>query len=195
MSDVHCPARIILARHGEAEYESDLVGTSGGSLTARGRSQAVELGDRLVSERVAAVFCSELARAVQTAELAAARLGLPVTVRERLDEFDGGDARGGPYDAAVFEPPLEAWLGGDLTVGFPGGESGADVVARVLAVLDAVADTFRGETVLVVSHGGVILALLGALSPGAPGNPAGADDVPNGASCVLERDADGWRAG
>lgn len=193
MSDLHCPARILLARHGEAEYESDLVGTSGGNLTVLGRRQAAELGVRLSSERVAAVLCSELARAVQTAELAAGALGLPVTVRERLDEFDVGDARGGPYVPEVFEPPLERWLTGDLAAGLPSGETGADVVARVLPVLDSIADMFRGETVLVVTHGGVILALLGALAPNAPGNPAHANDVPNCSTYLLERDAHGWR--
>lgn len=195
MSDLHCPVRVILARHGETEYESDLMGTSGGSLTALGRSQAAELGERLRTERVAAVFCSELARAVQTAEIAAVRLGLPVSVRERLDEFDVGDARGKPWDAELIEPPLEAWLAGDVSARVPGGESGSDVLARVLPVLDSIADSFRGETVLVVSHGGVTLALLGTLAPGAPGNPGHANDVPNCATHVLERDADGWRVG
>ena len=71
MSDVHCPARIIVARHGEAEYERPEMNASGGSLTSLGREQARELGERLRSERVAGVVCSELSRAVQTAEIAA----------------------------------------------------------------------------------------------------------------------------
>jgi 2,3-bisphosphoglycerate-dependent phosphoglycerate mutase len=66
-------------------------------------------------------------------------------------------------------------------------------VERVLAVLDDLADHFRGETVLVVSHGGVILALMGRLAPGSPDAPKDAYDVPNCSSYVLERDADGWR--
>jgi broad specificity phosphatase PhoE len=57
------------------------------------------------------------------------------------------------------------------------------------------ADRFRGETVLAVSHGGVILALVGRLAPGSPSAPADAYDVPNCSTYVLERDADGWRLG
>jgi broad specificity phosphatase PhoE len=68
-------------------------------------------------------------------------------------------------------------------------------VTRVLAVLDEVADLFRGETVLAVSHGGVILALMGGLAPGSPAAPKDAYDVPNCATYALERDADGWRVG
>jgi len=54
---------------------------------------------------------------------------------------------------------------------------------------------FRGETVLVVSHGGVILALWGRIAPGSPLAPADDDDVPNCSTYVFERDADGWRVG
>jgi broad specificity phosphatase PhoE len=192
VSDVHCPARIIVARHGEAEYETPEMNAAGGSLTALGRAQARELGERLRPEKVAAVICSELSRAVQTAEIAAAVLGLPVRVRERLQEFPAGDYLGRPYDDDFFAPMCRAWLAGDLDQGVPGGETGRQTADRVLAVLEDVADQFRGETVLAVTHGGVILTLWGAIAPGSPKAPAN-EDVLNGSSYVFERDADGWR--
>ena len=102
MSDLHCPARIIVARHGEAEYESDAMTAAGGSLTALGRDQARALGERLSGERVAGIVTSDLARAVQTAELVARVLDLPVRVREGLQEFPPGDFWGRPYDHAFF---------------------------------------------------------------------------------------------
>jgi len=193
VSDLHCPARIIVARHGETEYERPEMGVAGGSLTALGRSQARELGERLRGERVAGIVCSELSRAVQTAEIAAAVLGLPVSVRERLQEFAVGDYLGRDFDPAFFGSVLGAWLKGDLEPGVPGGETGRQVADRVMPVLDEVADRFRGETVLVVTHGGVILTLFGLLAPGSPYAPTHDQDVPNGASYVFERDADGWR--
>jgi broad specificity phosphatase PhoE len=193
MSDLHCPARLIVARHGEAAYESELMGTSGGSLTPRGRRQAAALGERVRTQRVAGVVCSELSRAVQTAELAAGVLELPVTVRVGLQEFSVGDHVGRPWDPSVFHPLMTSWHRGDLGVGVPGGETGDQAADRVLAVLDDVADQFRGETVLVVSHGGVMLALLGRMDPGAVTLAPDQYDVPNAASFVLERDADGWR--
>jgi 2,3-bisphosphoglycerate-dependent phosphoglycerate mutase len=195
MSDLHCPARLIVARHGEAVYETDMMTDFGGSLTTLGRAQARELGERLAGERVAGVVCSELSRSVQTAEIAAAALGLPVEVRRGLQEFAIGDFLGRAWDPLVFDPIIAGWLAGDLTPAVPGGESGAQVADRVLAVLDDVADRFRGETVLVISHGGVILALMGRLVPGSPFAPADAYDVPNCSTYLLERDADGWRVG
>jgi probable phosphoglycerate mutase len=195
VSDLHCPARIVVARHGQTEYETPEMNASGGSLTALGREQARALGERLRPERVAAVVSSELSRAVQTAEIAAGVLGLPVRVREGLHEFPAGDYLGRPFDADFFDPIFSSWLAGDLSPGVPGGETGEQTAGRVLAVLDDVADQFRGETVLVVSHGGVILALWGRIAPGSPLAPVDPEDVPNGASYVFERDADGWRAG
>jgi 2,3-bisphosphoglycerate-dependent phosphoglycerate mutase len=195
VSDVHCPARLILARHGEAAYETDTMTDFGGSLTALGRAQARELGERLAGERVAGVVCSELARAVQTAEIAAGVLGLPVEVRAGLQEFAVGDFLGRAWDPLVFDPMIAGWLAGDLTRAVPGGESGEQVSGRALAVLDDVADRYRGETVLAVTHGGVILSLMGRLAPGSPSAPADAYDVPNCSTYLLERDADGWRVG
>lgn len=192
MSDVHCPARIIVARHGQAEYETPEMNATGGSLTPLGRAQARELGERLRSEKVAAVMCSELSRAVQTAEIAAGVLGLPVRVREQLHEFPAGDYLGRPYDHGFFDGMVRSWLAGDLSAGVPGGETGRETADRVFAVLDDVTDEFRGETVLVVAHGGVILALWGAIAPGSPDAPA-SDLVANASAYVFERDADGWR--
>jgi probable phosphoglycerate mutase len=194
VSDLHCPARIVVARHGEAEYETPEMNATGGSLTTRGREQARALGERLRAERVAGVVSSELSRAVQTAEIAAGVLGLPVRVRERLHEFKAGDYLGRPYDPEFFHGVLGGWLAGDLEPGVPGGETGREVVDRVLPVLEDVADQYRGETVLVVSHGGVILALFGRIDPASRFAPRDEDDVPNGAAYVFERDADGWRA-
>lgn len=194
MSDVHCPARILVARHGEAAYETPEMNSAGGSLTRLGREQARMLGERLRSEKVAAVMSSELSRAVQTAEVAGAVLGLAPRVRERLHEFPPGDLEGQPPDTGFMSSLAQAWVNGDLEVGVPGGETGRQTADRVLGVLEGVADDFRGETVLVVTHGGVILSLWGAIAPRSPLAPA-FDGVHNGSVHVFENDADGWRPG
>lgn len=187
MSDLQCPATVLLTRHGDAEYETDQVVEAGGSLTGLGRTQALELGRRLVDARIAAVYCSAVARAVQTAEIAAAQLGLPVTVREGLQEFGPGDLRGTIRQLGYFEEEIGAWQRGELHLRVQGGESGAEIAERVLAVLDRIADEHRGETVLVVCHGGAMLAALAHLGA------RGLRHVENCASYRLERDGGGWR--
>ena len=71
----------------------------------------------------------------------------------------------------------------------PGGESGAEIARRVVDVLDDLADRHRGETLLVVAHGGAILATLSVVAWRA----GRSDDIANCAFAVLERDGDGWR--
>lgn len=187
------PARILLARHGEAAYETDGSGDSGGSLTSAGREQARGLGRRLERVRPSMVVCSELSRAVQTAEIAASVLSLPVEVRVGLQEYDVGNERGRPYNAAVFEPLLPRWLSGDLSAGIPGGEDGHAVAQRMFAVLDGLAERAPGETAAVVSHGGAIIAVLGSIDPGSTALPRDANDMPGCDMYVLEKPGSRWQ--
>lgn len=193
MSHLHCPARVFLARHGEADYETDLVTDDGGSLTAAGRQQAAALARALHAERVARVWCSPMSRAVQTAEIVAATLGLDVVVREGLREYGVGNLAGTSGDEeAVIGLVLDAWLAGDDEAAIDGGERVADIVRRVTDVLVEVADQHRGEATLVVSHGGVIMATVPRLVElRLP--PARDMLLPGGGHINLEHDSDGWR--
>ena len=193
MSDLFCPVSIVLARHGEAEYEAPVVGNLGGSLTMRGRDQAAELARSLADRRVAMIYSSSLARAVQTAEIAAAVLAVPVRVRHELREFEVGDFAGLPFALDVFAPVFARWSAGDLSTGCPGAETGADVVRRVSGELESVADQHRGETVLVVSHGGAIQLTAPAVAPGI-GDVWEPDRwLGYCGTAELEGDADGWQ--
>ena len=95
MSSLHCPARVYLARHGEATYETGAVSDGDGQLTPEGRAQARRLGETLRGERIARVWTSPLARAVQTAEIAAGVLGVGVVVRQGLREYGASAYVGG----------------------------------------------------------------------------------------------------
>jgi broad specificity phosphatase PhoE len=189
VSDLQCPARVFLARHGEAEFEMPLFMDHGGSLTTLGRKQARELGARLQREKIVHVYTSTVSRAVQTAELAAAELGVGVTVREGLVELALGEAIGIPADSGFFDEAMEAWTSGDVEFKAAGSETAVEIAERVRRVLDDVADQHRGEAVLVVSHGAAIVATLSVLAF----QPGRSTHVPNGASYELEGDSDGWR--
>ncbi|MGA9346720.1 MAG: histidine phosphatase family protein, partial [Nocardioidaceae bacterium] len=128
MSDLFCPATVIVARHGEAEYDSDHVSDDGGSLTVAGRSQAMELAESLRGRRVAAVWCSDMARSVQTAEIVAGVLSVPVRVRPGLREFSVGGLAGLPDGWPALDAVFARWMAGDLAACCPGAESGVDVV-------------------------------------------------------------------
>ena len=67
-----------------------------GKLSARGRELAVELGRRHRDDNLAAVFVSDLQRAVETAHIAFAGSGLPLRQDVRLRECDYGELNGSP---------------------------------------------------------------------------------------------------
>ena len=194
MTDLQCAARVFVARHGEADYESELLSDAGGCLTTLGRDQARVLAESMEGERITRVWTSDMARAVQTGEIVAMRLGVDVVVRTGLREFGVGDAAGTTGDPDPFAETFAAWLDGDLTARIPGGESGAEVVARYEAVLDEIADAHRGESVLVVSHGGVMCMALSALGRNLTLSHSRDVPMPNCGVVAMEADVDGWVA-
>ncbi len=192
MSDLFCPATLVIARHAKAAFVEDWFSDEGGSLTAAGRAQADQLADSLVGRRVASIFSSDLSRAVQTAEIVAARLGVAVTACKSLREVFIGSLLGQDFDYSRIAAVEDRWYDGSLDARFEGGESGAEVVARHREQLEEIADLHRGETVLVVGHqcalGIVVPALARNLTPAWTRD----NDLANTESVELENDADGW---
>ncbi|WP_158607553.1 histidine phosphatase family protein [Flexivirga caeni] len=190
MSGLHCPATVLLARHGEAAYEATTWSGEGGSLTLTGRAQAAALADRLHGRRVLHVYCSTMARAVQTAEIAAAKLGVGVTTRIGLQEFSFGSFAQDEDNPVT--KTFARWLdGNDLAARVDGGESGEEVVERANAVLAEIADAHSGETVLVVAHGGILsLAIRNLLTFESGVRP---QRFANCAYAETELRSDGWR--
>jgi probable phosphoglycerate mutase len=145
MSDLQCAATVIVVRHGEAEYESEGLSDDGGSLTVAGRDQAARFAATLADRRIATVWCSELARAVQTAEIVAGVLGCGVRVRRGFREFGVGDLAGQPDLSTAAPDVIAAWRAGNLDAAIPGAESGSEIVARMKAALEDLVDQFRGR--------------------------------------------------
>ncbi|MGI9157321.1 MAG: histidine phosphatase family protein, partial [Marmoricola sp.] len=76
MSDLFCAATLLLARHGETAYLEDWFSDEGGWLSPDGRAQARALAEHVARRRIARIWASDTSRAVQTAEIVAAELGL-----------------------------------------------------------------------------------------------------------------------
>ena len=188
MSDLQCAARVLVARHAEAAFVEDVFSDEGGSLTSVGRQQAEQLAERVASDRVQAIWCSDSSRSVQTAEIVAARLGVPVTVRKTLRDVDVGELTGAPFDRDRLPELADRWRAGDLDAAFPGGETGREVLARYRDQLEEVADLHRGESVLVIAHE----TALGLVVPALAGHAAVIEEWDNTAVLELSGDADGW---
>jgi alpha-ribazole phosphatase len=158
--------------------------------------RAVYEGLAMRLPRPARWIVSPLSRTRRTAE-AIQQAGYPVqdmAVEPALIEQSLGEWQGLAH--ADLPPRLQApahafWpLAGEERP--PGGESMADVIARVGPVLEKLADRYAGEDLVVVSHGGTIRAAVAhALGIGA--NPTLHFSIANLSLTRLEREAEGWR--
>jgi 2,3-bisphosphoglycerate-dependent phosphoglycerate mutase len=117
-----------------------------GRLSAAGRAQAAELGQRRRQNGIAAVFCSDLGRAAQTAAIAFGGSGLPVLLDWRLRECDYGTLNGMPA------AELHAHRTEYLNVPYPGGESWRQATDRVGRFLTDLPSRWDGRRVVVIGH-------------------------------------------
>jgi broad specificity phosphatase PhoE len=154
--------RVYLARHGQTDY--NLKGRFQGQLPVpldeTGREQAADLAERAAAHGFAALWCSPLLRARETADLVSQRLGLAPREDARLMETDAGDwtDRSFAEIQALAPERFAAFVAGDPSFGFPGGESFAEQEERVS---QALLEVEQGELpALVVCHGMVIRAAL-----------------------------------
>ncbi|MEV6253830.1 bifunctional RNase H/acid phosphatase [Nocardia sp. NPDC051911] len=158
------PTRLLLLRHGQTELsvQRRYSGRGNPPLTALGREQAARAAKMLAAKGgIAAVVSSPLGRARETAEAAAAALGVPVEIHDGLIETDFGAWEGLTFaEAAQRDPDLHARWIGDPTVAAPGGENFEEVRARVDAALRDLLERYPGANVVVVSHVTPIKTLL-----------------------------------
>ncbi|MFC7220072.1 bifunctional RNase H/acid phosphatase [Streptomyces polyrhachis] len=156
-ADLGTPTTLVLLRHGETPLtpQKRFSGTGDVSLSDTGRRQAAAAA-ALLGERgsVQAVVSSPLARARETAEAVAGRLGLDVRVEEALRETDFGAWEGLTFAEVQERHPdeLAAWLKSAQAAPSGGGESFAAIARRVAVARDKLLARYAGKTVLVVSH-------------------------------------------
>ncbi|MGZ4257759.1 MAG: histidine phosphatase family protein [Gaiellaceae bacterium] len=149
--------RILLVRHGETDWNLTrrLQGHSDRPLNETGREQARGLAAELAEEDLDAVYSSDLSRAEGTARIVAGARGLDVTVLPELRERHFGSWEG------LTDEEIHERFPGELADGVLGdGESRDELDRRILRALSRIADEHPEATVLVVSHGGPLRAVL-----------------------------------
>ncbi|HSW07804.1 histidine phosphatase family protein [Aquabacterium sp.] len=157
MSDA---TRIIAIRHGETAWNAAarLQGQLDIPLNAVGRAQAAQLAAALGDEGIAAVICSDLGRAAETARALAEPLGLPLQLDAALRERGFGTMEGRSFEEIDRDWPELArrWRSRDPDFAPPGGERLADFYARSVAAAERLALAHAGRTIALVTHGGVL---------------------------------------
>jgi broad specificity phosphatase PhoE len=90
------------------------------------------------------------------------RHDLGVRIDARLAELDFGELEGSSYDEIARSRPelYNAWMTEPTRVRFPDGESYADLHTRSVVAVASLLDEHAGNTVVAVTHGGVVRAVL-----------------------------------
>jgi len=152
--------RVVAVRHGETAWNAQLriQGHTDIELNETGRWQATQLVRALADEGLHAVYSSDLQRAHATAQAVAVAAGLAVRPEPGLRERHFGSFEGLTFDEIAQHHPLDAQRWRRREPGFsPGnGESLERFYARCVDACSALAARHRGQTILVVAHGGVL---------------------------------------
>ncbi len=148
---------LYLIRHGRQSSKLCNVDVS---LDKAGKTQAELLAQRLRGYDIDRLYCSDLKRAMETAEILGRKVGLVPQCISAFREIDFGDLTG-KTNAEIAERYSEfqqerTRMTSDLA--YPGGENGADVIARAWGPFCKLCEV-PGQRIAIVMHGGVIRAL------------------------------------
>jgi len=151
---------LLLVRHGETNWnrERRFQGHADPPLNGTGREQARTLADELAGEGIEFVYTSDLARARETAEIVAERLGAGIVALQALREIDVGEWEGLTWPEIEDRYPEGARAWREHGFGWTSGETYDQLGERVVPALRRIAADHPSQRVLVVGHGGTIRA-------------------------------------
>ena len=154
---------VLIVRHGQTQWNIRGIrkGHLDSELTEKGIAQAKALAQRLARERFAALYSSDLGRAVQTAGIIAGVTRHSIITDPRLRERHLGIFQGLSGEEIKEKFPEEyrrhRSLGPHYVI--TGGESALQQVERNVACLSELGEKHVGEAIVVVTHGGVVSGL------------------------------------
>lgn len=157
---------VILVRHCEtgANRSGRYNGHGDVPLSPGGVRRASAIAGELAGSGAVAVYSSDLRRALQTAGPIAGRLGLEVHPLADLRELHFGAWEGLTHAEVVSRWPAEAerWIADPEQVAPPEGETLGALRHRTGQALSRLQLAHPGQTIVVVTHGGPMRALLAA---------------------------------
>ena len=157
-------ARLLLVRHGVTDHNDNrrFAGQIDVELNDEGFRQAEKIRDRLAEEKIDAVYSSDLKRAVATAEVIASTHKADIIQQPELREMNYGDIESLTYDEIRERYPEVSNSIFNFTVdlSLPGGENFREFAERSRSFLDTVREYEEDQTVLIVTHGGVLRVLM-----------------------------------
>ena len=157
---------LLIVRHAESalNVENRIQGHRDSGLTFRGQYQAQRLARQLRKVKIDKIYTSSLGRAYATTLeiLRQSRMRIPVVKDPLLREIQLGDWEGMTPEEVdqLYDKGYQKWLKKPSATRIPNSEGIAHFRKRVTGRVEAIARANRGKTVLLMTHGGAITALL-----------------------------------
>jgi len=157
---------LYLLRHGETVNTLDgplrYNGHFDVDITAKARTQMVQRGLEFADRNITTVYASDLKRCRIGGEIIAEKIGCPLILRENLREMKMGDWEGLTLAEVRERFPEQAKqkFADFINYRIPGSETIPEVEERVYPEFDNIAALHRGETIVIVAHGGINLLLI-----------------------------------
>ncbi len=167
---------IDLLRHGETEGAGKFVGRTDVALTAKGRRQ---MEDATAGDDWDVIVSSPLSRCADFARELAEEAEIPFQIDDALIEIDLGGWEGLSAEEIMAREPgvLESYWRNPAAYTPKDGESVDALMRRARGALDGLVEQHSGSRVLVVTHAGVIRALMASVL-GMPGQSLMSIEVP-----------------
>jgi len=151
-------------RHAESALneQNRIQGHKDSRLTPKGLYQARQLSKKIKKIKIDKIYSSDLGRAYSTTLEIVRHTKLPIVRDPLLREIHLGDWEGmTPEEVdSLYERGYQKWLKKPSSIHIPKAESLRHFKRRVTTRVKAIARANRGKSVLIVTHGGVITALL-----------------------------------
>ena len=157
--------KLFLIRHGQTESNAQgrYQGSLDTELTDTGFAQARAAKKYLSGILLSGIYSSPMKRTVETAKIISEDTGLEIKIRHNLKELNFGKWEGLKFEEinASYRKDYQDWLSDPYKNPPTGGESFSGLISRAAEEIDKiVAENPDGSSVAVVTHGGVILALI-----------------------------------
>ncbi len=159
--------KLYLIRHGETEGAETrrYKGHIDVPLSENGIRQIKKLSEHIIknsSTGISSVYCSDLCRAVKSAEIIAEPFGVRPVILKGLKERNFGAWEGMSFDEIEDKYPDEfkAWADNPLEFSPMEGENTVEVRDRAMRALDQILEKNKGEEIAIVAHGGIIRIIL-----------------------------------
>ncbi len=156
---------IYLTRHGSTmwNYEKRFQGQKDSELTEEGIGQAESLRNRINDMDIDVIYTSPIKRAFRTANIVRGNKDIEIITSDALKELHFGEYEGLTEEELLAQgrgSELRKVFAGEIDVRLPGGETLRELSHRVGEFIDNILACQEGKSVLVVTHGAALRAII-----------------------------------